>query len=342
MSLPSICPALPSGRAVELFVSSPSALKRCHPHDHEPTPLFRRPSLRRRRQCRASAARGSARAGRRPGPAEGRDYTKLEPPQPPGAAGKIEVLEFFSYACPHCSAFEPTVEAWEKTLPADVAFKRVPVPFLMNAENFMHTYYALETIGAVNAVQLKIFRAIHIDRVRLETAENMAEFVVKNGVDATKFLAAFKSFSVATSVTKAKKMMADYKIEACRRWSSRAASSPRRRSPAAASGRSRSSTAWRSACASPDATPGPAGRRYDRAMLESLPAPAKTVALLAASNVFMTFAWYGHLKTSSSAPGNRGADQLGHRPLRISAPGARQPDRLQSGMTLAQLKITRR
>jgi thiol:disulfide interchange protein DsbA len=147
------------------------------------------------------------------GPAEGRDYTKLEPPQPPGAAGKIEVLEFFSYACPHCSAFEPTVEAWEKTLPADVAFKRVPVPFLMNAENFMHTYYALETIGAVNAVQLKIFRAIHIDRVRLETGENMAEFVGKNGVDATKFLAAFKSFSVATSVAKAKKMMADYKIE---------------------------------------------------------------------------------------------------------------------------------
>ena len=147
------------------------------------------------------------------GPAEGRDYTKLEPPQPPGAAGKIEVLEFFSYACPHCSAFEPTVEAWEKTLPADVAFRRVPVPFLMNADNFMHTYYALETIGAVNAVQLKIFRAIHIDRVRLETGENMAEFVGKNGVDATKFLAAFKSFSVATSVAKAKKMMADYKIE---------------------------------------------------------------------------------------------------------------------------------
>jgi protein dithiol oxidoreductase (disulfide-forming) len=147
-------------------------------------------------------------------PAEGRDYTRLEPPQPAGVAqGKIEVLEFFSYACPHCSAFEPTLETWQKTLPADVVFKRVPVPFLMNAENFMRTYYALESIGAVDAVQLKIFRAIHIERVRLETGENMAEFVAKSGVDATKFLAAFKSFSVATSVTKAKKMMADYKVE---------------------------------------------------------------------------------------------------------------------------------
>jgi len=148
------------------------------------------------------------------GPAEGRDYTKLEPPQPSGVApGKIEVLEFFSYACPHCSAFEPTLEAWQKTLPADVVFKRVPVPFLMNAENFMRTYYALESMGAVDAVQLKIFRAIHIERTRLETGENMAEFVAKSGVDPTKFLAAFKSFSVATSVAKAKKMMADYKVE---------------------------------------------------------------------------------------------------------------------------------
>jgi protein dithiol oxidoreductase (disulfide-forming) len=148
------------------------------------------------------------------GPTEGRDYTKLDPPQPSGAApGKIEVLEFFSYACPHCNAFEPTIETWEKTLAADVSFKRVPVPFLMNAENFMRTYYALETIAAVNAIQLKIFRAIHVDHLRLETGENMAEFVGKNGVDATRFLAAFKSFSVATSVTRAKKMTADYKVD---------------------------------------------------------------------------------------------------------------------------------
>jgi thiol:disulfide interchange protein DsbA len=148
------------------------------------------------------------------GPVEGKDYTRVETPQPPGAGpGKLEVLEFFSYACPHCSAFEPTLEAWEKTLAADVSFRRVPVPFLMNAENFMRTYYALETIGTVQPMQLKIFRAIHIERVRLETAENMAEFVAKNGGDAAKFLAAFKSFSVATSVARAKKLMVDYKID---------------------------------------------------------------------------------------------------------------------------------
>ncbi|MDQ6639834.1 MAG: thiol:disulfide interchange protein DsbA/DsbL [Pseudomonadota bacterium] len=147
-------------------------------------------------------------------PVEGKDFTRVETPQPPGVpAGKVEVLEFFSYACPHCSAFEPVVEDWEKKLPADVVLRRVPVPFLMNADNFMHTYYALETTGAVQAVQMKIFRAIHIERQRLDTPENIAAFVGKNGGDAAKFLAAFKSFSVATSVARAKKLMADYKID---------------------------------------------------------------------------------------------------------------------------------
>ena len=149
-----------------------------------------------------------------PGPVEGKDFTRVETPQPPGVpAGKVEVLEFFSYACPHCSAFEPAIEAWEKQLPADVVLRRVPVAFLMNADNFMRTYYALETIGAVQAMQIKIFRGIHVERKHLEKGEDIAAFVGANGGDAAKFLAAFKSFSVNTSVARAKKLMADYKID---------------------------------------------------------------------------------------------------------------------------------
>jgi thiol:disulfide interchange protein DsbA len=163
----------------------------------------------------ALAASGTAFAQ---APVEGKDFVAVETPQPPGVpAGKVEVLEFFSYACPHCSAFEPTIEAWEKQQPPEVVLRRVPVPFLMNADNFMHAYYALETMGAVQAMQLKIFRAIHIDRKRLEKGEEIAAFVGANGGDAAKFMAAFKSFSVNTSVTRAKKMMADFKIADGRR-----------------------------------------------------------------------------------------------------------------------------
>lgn len=146
-------------------------------------------------------------------PAEGRQFTKVEPPVPPIVPGKIEVLEFFSYACPHCSSFEPAVEAWVKKLPADVAFHRVPVPFLMNFENLMRTYYALETMGLVATMQRKVFTAIHGERNSLEKPADIAALMSKNGVDAAKFSGVFNSFSVASSVTRAKKLAAAYKLE---------------------------------------------------------------------------------------------------------------------------------
>ena len=146
-------------------------------------------------------------------PVEGRDYSLIQPPQPPANATKIEVLEFFSYACPHCSSFEPMVGPWSRSLPADVAFRRVPVSFLFNAENFQRTYFALEATGLVEQMQSKVFAAVHVERQRLDKPEDIAALVTKNGGDGAKFLAAFKSFSVATAVTKARKMQADYKIE---------------------------------------------------------------------------------------------------------------------------------
>ena len=149
-----------------------------------------------------------------PVPGEGRDYSRIDPPQQPSNASKIEVLEFFTYACPHCAAFEPIVGPWAHTLPADVAFRRVPVNFLFNAENFARTYYSLETIGMVDAMQPKIFNAVHVDKQRLDKPEEVAALVAKNGGDGAKFLAAFKSFSVATSVARARKIQADYKVEA--------------------------------------------------------------------------------------------------------------------------------
>ena len=147
-------------------------------------------------------------------PTEGRQFAKIEPPVPPIApAGKIEVLEFFSYACTHCNAFEPTIEAWAKKLPADVAFMRVPVPFLTSADNFMRTYYALDTMGQVAAMQRKVFAAVHVDRIFFDKPADIAALMTKNGIDGAKFLDVFNSFSVATSVARAKKLVAAYKVD---------------------------------------------------------------------------------------------------------------------------------
>jgi thiol:disulfide interchange protein DsbA len=156
-------------------------------------------------------ASGAARAQ---APVEGRDYSLIQPPQTPANPAKIEVYEFFTYACPHCNAFEPIVGPWARSLPADVAFRRVPVNFLFNADNFQRTYYALETMGLVDQMQAKVFAAVHVERQRLDKPEDIAALVAKNGGDGAKFLSVFKSFSVATAATKASKLQADYKIEA--------------------------------------------------------------------------------------------------------------------------------
>ena len=59
----------------------------------------------------------------------GKDYTLITPAQPSDDPAKIEVLEFFSYGCPHCSDFHPLISAWSAKLPTDVVFKRVPITF---------------------------------------------------------------------------------------------------------------------------------------------------------------------------------------------------------------------
>ena len=156
---------------------------------------------------------GGAASAQTTAPVEGRDYTLVRPPQAPPADAKVEVLEFFSYACPHCNAFEPMLSAWAHGLPADVAFRRVPVPFLFTAENFQRTYYALESLDLVEKMQPKVYAAVHIEKMRLDKADDIAALVARNGGDAARFLSAFKSFTVATAVSRAKKTVADYKID---------------------------------------------------------------------------------------------------------------------------------
>ena len=148
-------------------------------------------------------------------PVEGTNYVRLSQPVPVSANGKIEVIEFFWYGCPHCNAFEPTLDAWQKTLPADVAFKRVPVDF--SYEPFgahQRIFYALESLGLVEKMHRKVFYAIHNERMRLAKPDEIAAFMGKNGVDPAKFLEAYNSFSVQTKVAQAKQLAQAYKIDA--------------------------------------------------------------------------------------------------------------------------------
>jgi thiol:disulfide interchange protein DsbA len=147
-------------------------------------------------------------------PVEGTHFTRLSQPAPVSApAGKIEVVEFFSYGCPHCYALEPTLEPWAKRLPADVVFKRVPVGFNALYENYQKIFYALEAMGQVEQMHGKVFNAIHQQRQRLDKEADIAAFMTANGIDGAKFIELYKSFGVQAKAKQAQQLANSYKID---------------------------------------------------------------------------------------------------------------------------------
>ena len=164
----------------------------------------------------AAAALVAATGARAQGatPVEGKDFVRLPTPAPVAApAGKVEVVEFFSYGCPHCYSFEPLLEPWIKKLPADVAFRRVPAAFNASWEGLAKIYYALEATGQVEAMHKRIFAAIHVQRQKLDKEADIAAFVKGAGGDDAKFLDAYKSFGVATKLRQGKQLAEAYKID---------------------------------------------------------------------------------------------------------------------------------
>ena len=147
--------------------------------------------------------------------AEGTNYVRLQQPAPVAAAGKIEVVEFFWYECPHCNAFEPALEGWTKKLPPDAVLRRVPVwfqdvPFAAQQRLF----YTLETLGLAPTLHRKVFSVIHNDRARLRTPEDMAAFALKNGADPIRFMTTYGSPEVAAQCQQARQLAEAYKIDA--------------------------------------------------------------------------------------------------------------------------------
>jgi protein dithiol oxidoreductase (disulfide-forming) len=147
-------------------------------------------------------------------PVAGDDYLVLDKQVAVEAAkGKIEVIEFFWYECPHCNAFEPALDAWIKRVPKDLAVRRVPVSFRDDFVPLQRLYYAIEAMGLVDKLHAKVFQAIHVEKQVLKRPEAIADWVTKQGVDTDKFMAQFNSFSVSAKATKATQLQNAYRVE---------------------------------------------------------------------------------------------------------------------------------
>ncbi len=147
-------------------------------------------------------------------PQEGTDYLVLDKPaQTEAAAGKIEVVEFFWYNCPHCNRFEPQLEEWIKKAPKDVSIRRAPVAFRPDFEPQQRLYFVLESLGKVEELHKKVFYAIHVEKQNLSNADQVTAWAEKQGISKAKFLEAYNSFPIATKARKATLLQDAYKVD---------------------------------------------------------------------------------------------------------------------------------
>ncbi|GAC1622458.1 MAG: thiol:disulfide interchange protein DsbA/DsbL [Nevskia sp.] len=149
----------------------------------------------------------------------GEDYELIADGQPfEPVAGKIEVAEFFNYACPACNAFNPYLEDWKAKLPADVHLLYVPADFRPDFQQYARAYYAAESFGLVEKTHRAVYEALH----QLHTIPGegdkpdeakIAAFYAKFGVPADQFQQAMDGFAVNTKLAKARQFATHSRIQ---------------------------------------------------------------------------------------------------------------------------------
>ena len=144
----------------------------------------------------------------------GKDFLQLDRPVPTDAGpGKVELIEFFWYSCPHCNAFEPAFAQWVKNAPKDVVVRRVPIAFRDDFAPQQRLYYTLEAMGLLESVHAKVFHAIHVERLPLSTDAQIQAWIEKQGGDAKKFAETSRSFGVAGKVKRAVQLQNEFHVE---------------------------------------------------------------------------------------------------------------------------------
>lgn len=143
---------------------------------------------------------------------EGRDYVRVPTPTPTATPGKAEVIEMFSYTCPHCHDLEPVMADWLKRKPDNVEFVRIAVAFGSSWEPTARAYYAAEALGVLDRVHQPLFDAIHRDKRKLNTETELVAFFAERGVDPDAFRKAYQSFQTETQLRRGNQLAQRYGV----------------------------------------------------------------------------------------------------------------------------------
>jgi len=143
---------------------------------------------------------------------EGKNYGRLKIAVPVETGKKIEVIEFFSYGCPHCAELEPHLDAWLAKLPADVAFRRVPVFFQERWINLGKIYYTLDALGE-EKLSPAVFAAIHGGNQSLWNDKTFFDWAASKGLDRKKVEDMYNSFAINGKMSRARQLAQTYSIQ---------------------------------------------------------------------------------------------------------------------------------
>ena len=147
----------------------------------------------------------------------GKEYRMLPLPQPANSGKSVEVIEFFWYGCPHCNNMQPALEAWLKTKPADVLFKRQPAAFDKDWLQLARAYYTIEAMGLVDRLHQPLFAAIHEKRelnprTLVKDPTPLFDWVARQGVDRQKFIDTYNSFGVNSRTQRTIAITSNYDV----------------------------------------------------------------------------------------------------------------------------------
>ena len=144
---------------------------------------------------------------------EGKNYQRLKAPVPVETGKKIEVIEFFSYGCPHCAELEPYLDQWLAKLPADVQFRRVPVMFQPRWVNLAKIYYTFDAMGDEAKLSPEVFTAIHGKNISLWDDKTFFDWAASKGLDRKKVEDVYGSFAISGKMNRAKQQAQTFDIQ---------------------------------------------------------------------------------------------------------------------------------
>ena len=144
---------------------------------------------------------------------EGTDYKRLSNPQPPITEnGKVEVVEAFSYHCPHCYRFESVIQGWAEQQPETVELIHLPVVFRADWEPGARAYYIAESLGILEQTHEAFFSALHDQRRRMRSEDDLAAFFADFGVDRETFDDVNGSFELDTKLRRSQDLARRYRV----------------------------------------------------------------------------------------------------------------------------------